>query len=223
VWAEQAIFTSLPRRGRDGYHLVSRSRGIGGSDAQAISMWSPSHESLIVDEHNRVSVNFHPLPGGRFALSRSCEGPPEYSGRGGRQLFTHVLVLDEQALRTAGHQPFAVYRNALAIGCLVYQVDPPARLEPIKLPRIHVPTDPETWISRSIELGLPPVEPLRQRILTGRAVRFAFPGDRVALAECLVGSLPPESVTSLSFATSLRPSSVRPFGLSLVDRDVRRP
>jgi hypothetical protein len=221
VWVEQAIFTSLQRRGRDGYHLVSRSPGIGGADAQAISTWSPSHGSLIVDEHNRVSVNFHPLPGGRFALSRSCEGPPEYSGRGGRQLFTYVLILDEQALRTTGHQPIALYRNALALGCLVYQANPPARLEPIRLPRTHVPIDPETWIARGVELGLPPVEPLRQRVLTGRPMRFAFPGDRIALAECLVGTLPPEAVASLSFATSLRPSSVRPFTLSLVDSGTR--
>jgi hypothetical protein len=217
VWVEQAIFTSLPRRGRDGYHLVSRSRGIGGADAQSISTWSPSHGSLIVDEHNRVSINFHPLAGGRFALSRSCEGPPEYSGRGGRQLFTHVLVLDVQTLRAVAHQPFALYRNAMALGCLVYQVDPPTRLEPVKLPAIHTPGDPESWTSRAAELGFPAIEPLRQRILSGVPVRFAFHGDRIALAECLVGSLAPEVVEKLSFATSLRPSSVRPFVLSLID------
>jgi hypothetical protein len=221
VWVEQAIFTSLPRRGQEGYHLVSRSKGVGSADAQAISTWSPSHGSLLVDPHNRVSVNFHPLPSGRFALSRSCEGPPEYSGRGGRQLFTLILILDDATLRAVGHQPFSLYRSALAIGCLVYQAAPPARLEPIRLPGLHVPRDSQAWLSRAVELGLPPIEPLRDRILSGRPVRFAFPGDRLALAECLVGSLAPEVVCGLSFATSLRPSSVRPFALSLVDGRTR--
>jgi len=67
VWVEQAIFTSLPRHGRGGYHLVSRSKGVSGQDAQAISRWSPSHGSLLQDQSNRVSVNFFSLPGGRFA------------------------------------------------------------------------------------------------------------------------------------------------------------
>ena len=98
VWVEQAIFTSLPRHGRGGYHLVSRSKGVSGQEAQAISRWSPSHGSLLQDQSNRVSVNFFSLPGGRFALSRSCEGPPEYSGRGGRQLYTHILIIDSKNL-----------------------------------------------------------------------------------------------------------------------------
>lgn len=217
MWFEQAIFTSLPRRGRGGYHLVSRSNGVGGADAQAISSWSPSHGSLLVDEHNRVSVNFHPLPEGRFALSRSCEGPPEYSGRGGRQLYTHALIVDERSLQAVGGQPFTLYRNALAIGGLLYQPNPPARLEPIQLPGFHVPREPESWLSLSAELGLPPLQPLRDRLLAGRAVRFAYAGDRIALAECLVGSLTPEAASRVSFATSLRPSSVRPFVLSLVN------
>ena len=46
VWAEQAIFTSLPRRGRGGYHLVSRSRGVGderrtGPGALGAVAWRP--------------------------------------------------------------------------------------------------------------------------------------------------------------------------------------
>ena len=102
MWVEQAIFTSLPRHGRGGYHLVSRSKGVSGQEAQAISRWSPSHGSLLQDQSNRVSVNFFSLPGGQFALSRSCEGPPEYSGRGGRQLYTHILIIDSKNLEAVG-------------------------------------------------------------------------------------------------------------------------
>ena len=41
--AEQAIFTSLARRGKSGYHLVARSPGVTESEASALATWSPSH------------------------------------------------------------------------------------------------------------------------------------------------------------------------------------
>src|SRR5271166_2867553 len=139
VWVEQAIFTSLPRHGRGGYHLVSRSRGVTGPEAQAITRWSPSHGSLLQDQSNRVSVNFFSLPGGRFALSRSCDGPPEYSGRGGRQLYTHILIINAEYLEADAGQPFVIYRNALALGHLFYQINPAELLEPIERPGSSVP------------------------------------------------------------------------------------
>jgi hypothetical protein len=54
------------------------------------------------------------------------------------------------------------------------------------------------------------------QLLAGRSVTLRHPGDRIALAECLLGQLPGEVLTSVSFATSLQPSSVRPFRLLLV-------
>jgi len=217
VWVEQAIFTSLPRHGRGGYHLVSRSKGVSGPEAQAISRWSPSHGSLLQDQSNRVSVNFYALPGGRFGLSRSCEGPPEYSGRGGRQLYTHILILDDRNLEAVSWQPFVISNNALALGHLYYQINPPELLPSIELPGFHPVRDPAAWLDRAARLGLPPLEPLRDRLLAGRAVRFSFAGDRALLAECLIGCLPGDRVGRVSFATSLQPSSMRPFVLSLVD------
>ena len=222
MWVEQAIFTSLPRHGRGGYHLVSRSKGVSGQEAQAISRWSPSHGSLLQDQSNRVSVNFFSLPGGRFALSRSCEGPPEYSGRGGRQLYTHILIIDSKNLEAVGGQPFVIYHNALALGHLFYQINPAELLEPIELPGFHAALDPAAWLDRARKLGLPPLEPLRDRLLAGRPVRFSFAGDRAVLAECLIGSLGSGAVHKISFATSLQPSSDRPFVLSLVDNRKQR-
>lgn len=113
MWAEQAIFTSLPRRGKAGYHLVARSPGVSDLEAGAVTTWSPSHGALIIDEANRISVSFYSLPSGRYAIARTCPGLAEYSGRGGRQLYTHTLVIDDKTLRQAGNQPWAVYRNAL--------------------------------------------------------------------------------------------------------------
>jgi hypothetical protein len=222
VWVEQAIFTSLPRHGRGGYHLVSRSRGIPEGDAQAIARWAPSHGGLLLDQKNRISVNFHPLPSGRYALSRSCEGPPEYSGRGGRQVYTHILVLDEPCLAAIDWQIFEIYHNALALGLLFYQVNPPSKLESINLPGFHRGFAPEVWRTRAIESGLPDLEPLRERLESGRAVRFGYDGDRTSLIEYLVGSLSAEVLFRISFTSSLQPSAVRPFVLSLVDNALAR-
>jgi hypothetical protein len=221
VWAEQAVFTSLPRRGRGGYHLVSRSQGVRATDAQALVRWAPSHGALIADGKNRTSVNFHPLPSGQFALSRTCAGPPEYSGRGGRQLYTHSLIVDDAVMQAVGFQPFSVYRDAMAMGYLLYQPDPSEVLEPVRLSQLHPFGNAAFWTGKALELGLPPLEPLQKQLQSGHQLRFAFSGDRIALAECLIGLLSPEVVTRTSFATSLVPSSDRPFVLALVKQSSR--
>jgi hypothetical protein len=219
VWAEQAIFTSIPRRGRGGYHLVSRSRGLSDTEAQALTRWAPSHGALIVDGRNQTSVNFHPLPGGRFALSRTCAGPAEYSGRGGRQFYTHFLIVDEPALEAVGFQTFTLYRDAMAMGYLLYQPDPDDVLEPVRLSRIHTRRDPGYWEGRAVEMDLPPLGPLSRRLQEGPPLRFAYNGDRIALAECLIGVLSPDTARRISCSTSLIPSSMRPMDLTLVSGD----
>jgi GTPase-associated protein 1 len=217
VWAEQAIFTSLPRRGKAGYHLVARSPGVSDSEANALTIWSPSHGALIVDDSNRSSANFHPLPGGRYALSRTCEGLGEYSGRGGRQLYTHALIVDDKKLRQAGNQPFSLYRDALALGYLHYRPEPDTTLRPVKLSSLYLATDPAYWTERAGALGLSSLEDWLERLTSNQAVELAYAGDRMLLAECLIGLVPPESRPQVSFATSLRPSMVRPYQLVLID------
>jgi hypothetical protein len=217
VWVEQAIFTSMARRGRSGYHVVASSPGVSESEAASLVTWSPSHGALLVDALNRSSVNFHPLPGGRFALSRTCEGPPEYSGRGGRQLYTHALILDEDQLRQAGRHPISLYWAALALGILRHRADPDPVLKPVKLPTVYSQGGVPGWQARAREIGLPALEPLRDKLASCQAITVPYPGNRIVLAEYLLGTLPGEMVSLVSFATSLQPSAVRPFRLSLVN------
>jgi hypothetical protein len=82
VLADQAIFTSAMRRGKAGYHLVARSPGVTESEARTLSTWCPSHGGMIVDAANSASVNFHPLPSGRYALSRTARGGPNTAAEG---------------------------------------------------------------------------------------------------------------------------------------------
>ena len=216
MWAEQAIFTSMDVGGRSGYHVVARRRASPSPRPTSLATWSPSHGALIVDAVNRSSVNFHPLSGGRYALSRTCEGPPEYSGRGGRQLYTHALILDQEKLRQAGHQPFALYWDALALGILRHRAEPDPVLKPVKLPTVYSQGGVPGWQARAREIGLPPLEPLRDKLASGQAITVPYLGNRIVLAEYLLGILPGELLSLVSFTTSLQPSAVRPYRLSLV-------
>lgn len=217
MWAEQAIFTSMTRLGKSGYHVVARSAGLSESDAIILATWSPSHGALIVDAANRVSVNFHPMPGRRYALSRTCEGPPEYSGRGGRQLYTHALIFETTKLKQADYQPFAIYRDALALGYFHYRGEPQTILPTVELSVTYLHPDESTWADRAQALGLTNVETLRRKLSSGEDVKLSYSGDRVALAECLIAPLKSEVRSEISFATSLHPSAVRPYRLVLVD------
>jgi hypothetical protein len=216
VQADQAIFTSLTRRGKSGYHLVSRSAGVTEGEAGALARWCPSHGALIVDGSNRASVNFHPMPGGRFALSRTCEGRPEYSGRGGRQVYTHVLLFDAAKLRQSGYRPFVIYRDALALGYFQYRPDPDPVLGPAPLSSVYPRREAAAWSVTARGLGLPVFDSVVTQVQAGQGVVLPYDGDRVALAESLVDQLDPETLMTTSFATSLHPSSVRPYLLNLV-------
>ena len=216
MWAEQAIFTSLSRQGRAGYHVVARSPGVTDAEASSLATWSPSHGALVVDDVNRTSVNFHPLAGGRLALSRTCHGAAEYSGRGGRQVYTHALIVDSNTLRKAGGNPLALYRDALALGYFLHRPEPDRLLKPVPLSFIRPRVDAANWAERARELELPDLQPAMAELLAGRSVTLRHAGDRVALAECLLGQLPSAVLSALSFSTSLQPSTVRPFRLLLV-------
>ncbi|MFO0909555.1 MAG: hypothetical protein U0794_14570 [Isosphaeraceae bacterium] len=214
--ADQAIFTSLDRRGKAGYHIVARSPGVSDGEAAALGRWCPSHDSLIFDEANPISVNFHALPGGRFALSRTCRGRPEYSGRGGWQTYTHVLVLEVETLRKSRFRPFRIYRDALALGYFHYKTEPTASLAKVSLLTYYPKRGAETKLAAARALGLPFFDSVVTQLTAGQSVVLPFEGDRITLAESLLDQVEPEAIPDISFATSLRPSSVRPYLLHVV-------
>jgi hypothetical protein len=216
VLVDQAIFTSMVRRGKAGYHVVSRSPGVTESEESALSTWSPSHGGLVVDGDNCASANFFPLPSGRYAIARTREGGSEYSGRGGRQLFTRAVIVDAAKLRSANYQPFAIYRDALALGHLAYMLNPEPTLRKVELSQVYTPREDDAFAPVIRELGMPVLEAIIAQLDAGRPVVECYTGDRTFLAEFLLARLSPETALVTSFATSLHPSSVRPFRLNLV-------
>ena len=212
---DQAIYTSLPRAGKEGYHVVGRSPGVSEADAAALASWSPSHGALLVDDANRVSVNFHPLTDGRLALSRTCEGPPEYSGRGGKQIYTHAIIFEAALLEQANGSPMALYRDALALGTFRYRPEPKPVLEQIEVGRCHRDPGRGFWKARACELGLPDLDGLGERLIAGERLELRHPADRLRFAECILGSLPRHVLPAITVSTSLRPSSTRSFHLAI--------
>lgn len=210
--ADQAIYTSLPRSGREGYHVVSRSRGVTDTDARTLASWCPSHGSLIVDGENRASVNIHPVSDGRIAISRTIEGRPEYSGRGGRQVYTHAILVDSDAIRRSGIVPIALYLDAMALGVFRYRTDPGTTLEEVELGDCHRPPG----VGEPAPLSTSELAGLRERLAVGDPVELHHPGDRRRFVEQLLGTLPRDLATTLSVSTSLTPSTARPFTLRII-------
>jgi len=133
VAVEQAIFTSAQTSSKDGYQLVAWSPGISSEDARTLAVWGPAHDSMIVDDPTDVSLNFHPLGDHKFCVSRTVLGSAEYSGRGGRQVYTHCFILDAASFRKFQNDPFRVLSAALAI----HDLRPGAKL-PTDLPSMKM-------------------------------------------------------------------------------------
>jgi len=133
VAVEQAIFTSARTSSKDGYQLVAWSPGISSEDARQLAVWGPAHDSMIVDDPSDVSLNFHPLAEHKFCVSRTVLGSAEYSGRGGRQVYTHCFVLDAASFLKFQNDPFRVLSAALAI----HDLRPGAKL-PSDLPSLKM-------------------------------------------------------------------------------------
>ena len=106
-----------------------------------------------------------------------------------------------------------LYRDALALGYFHYQPNPDPQLGPVDL--LSCDTTPEEALVHPAlkELGLPAIESAVAQLDAGQSVSLSYRGDRASLAEYLIGRLSPETVLKTSFATSLHPSSVRPYRL----------
>src|SRR6516225_2783648 len=131
---EQAIFTSAKTDRSRGYQLVSASPGIGSDEARELAAWGPSHGSLCDAGPNGSSVNFHPLPSGRWCVGQTVASGEEYSGRGGVRVYTRSFVVDMETLRRFANNPFTVLRALRSRGLLTVENSPPPKLVSIDLP-----------------------------------------------------------------------------------------
>lgn len=215
-FVEQAVFTSAETDRQTGYQLAGAGRNLAEEDARALSVWGPSHDALA-PHAERASVNFHPLPSGAYAVSRTCLNGWEYSARGGGRVYTQYLVVHPGVLRKFANNPFALLTAAVASESLRFYDRVPPVLEPLRL------------LGRAADLDLSGLEralyrfghqwfPVVTELLLTSDGPLAIAGTE-KLDKWIAGLIqliPPPWRPLLSFTTALRFSVHRPFRLLTV-------
>ncbi len=212
---EQAIFTSIRRTGMDGYQLASVSPGITQPDERALAQWGPAHDALC--EGAAESVNFHPLPSGAMAVSRTMATTAEYSGRGGLRVYTHSLIITPQLLEKFGGNAFRIYEAALFSGRIEEQADPSAQLPAIAIAGRASVLD-ESLLRKLLENGnnvAVLVEAINALLMHGTAVVVNCPQSARVCAG-VINLLPPAVRSRYSWTTGLSPAGQRPFALHVL-------
>lgn len=216
MFLEQAIYTSSKTRHGEGYHVVAKSPGIAGDIVAALNRWCPSHATLGSDM-DAESLNFHRLVGSTFAFSRTVYGGKEFSGRGGLQVVSIVLLLDQSHLKGYENNPFHLARVARSRGHLRWSPPIPDRLPQVELPDF----DPVESLLLGEE-SCPEIDSIPQRIRCGKRVAVVTgQGGTSArsnkIAEAVLKSMPVSERINFSFTTGLKWSKQRPFQLHMLE------
>ncbi|MGD9856154.1 MAG: hypothetical protein AB7U20_14515 [Planctomycetaceae bacterium] len=210
---EQALFTSAQTRQSRGYHLVARSPGVTDRLVQTLSVWGPTHDSLIGKTADAISLNYFAADDDWRVLSRTVYGPSEYSGRGGFRVETNLALLRRGQLSGYGNNPLAVARIILALGYLRLRTSAKSDLNPLKLPE-----------STLIAERMGAEQDVRRKSLIDEILdklrdrRVAVIGERDAasVVASVLNRLPERHRDSLSFTTGLKPSLHRKFDLQFL-------
>jgi hypothetical protein len=216
---EQAVFTSAETGRAGGYQVVAASPGIGEADLRELAAWGPSHGSLLDSGSNGASLNFHPLPSGAHCVSRTTPAGWEYSGRGGVRVYTHCLVVPVRVAARFAHNPFALWRAAVANGSVQVCREVPRRLEAIQLPGRAAAVDTALLAQLCVNPGAEWMAALVQAAVT--SVTLAIVGDLPAeqVIAGLINCLPLDCRPAFSFSTGLTFSSRRPFRVVALSSD----
>lgn len=208
---QQAIFTSLRSRRHQGYHLVSHSPGFDASLVPVLSTWGPSHGSLLNDQPTAESVNFAPLTPDWYAVSRTTYGGPEYSGRGGLQVFTRFILLRQDQLAGYENNALALIRTAMTLGFLRLHVAPPEQLD-----AIEIPDHPLVDVAEEVESMHVPIDDVMRILRFQNRVAILGLGNPYPTLAKIIRGTPCDERLSLSFTTGLKPSVHRDFRLHFV-------
>lgn len=216
---EQAVFTSALTDRSGGYQLIARSSGVTDAEARELSIWGPSHDSLLDAGPSGASVNFFPLAGGAWCISKTCTAGQEYSGRGGFRIYTQCLVAPGETLERFAFNPFAVLRATLASGALQVFDQPPKLLPPLRLGGRSPAVDPVLLEQVTKELGPARLARLVKAALDRGPLGIVSSARPENVFAALINCLPLEERKAFSFSTGLRYSPQRPFRLITVAAD----
>ncbi len=217
---DQAIYTSEKNYKRRGYQLVARSTGVNSDIAREISQWSPSHGAILSTERNAHCVSFFPVTPDKIAIGRTVYGLPEYSGRGGLQVYTHYLIVKREHLAGFDNDAWKLWTVARSQGLMQWAPRQDSSLPTLSLIDHWALVDaPQRHFDRS-EL----VSSVRDSLASGRRVAVIDPERPFELLKHIFAAVAPESRLDVSFGVGLKPSVERPFKLQIipkVDLDIR--
>ncbi|MCA9169935.1 MAG: hypothetical protein KDB23_19805 [Planctomycetales bacterium] len=205
---EQAVFTSARSRKSQGYHLVAASQGLDENVLRALIKWGPSHASLTSSAANAESFNYHALTDNWQAVSRTVYGGPEYSRRGGLQVFTHYLLLRTEQWAGYDNNPMALARTAQLLGHLRLHI-----VTHDVLPQVELPDTAISVGTRAVSLLSIPLQEILQILrLQDRLALIGCP-DPAAAVGLLIREFPYNERLRLTFTTGLKLSIDREFRL----------
>ncbi len=216
---EQAIFTSVRSERLDGYQLAARSSGVTEELAKELTGWGPAHDSMWVNEPGATSVNCHGLSDSRVCISLTTLSGAEYSGRGGGRVYTQMLVLPREGLAKFAGDPFLVLRALAASGRMFVYDQVPKDLPTIPLIGRASGQQPDFVADVVNKAGAETIAELTEAVTGSQAVNVITDLSVERLFQALLYHLEPSERLDLSFTTGLKPSSRRPFKLSIVPDD----
>ena len=218
---EWAIFTSSDR-GAAGRGVVAHSPGIYEEDLQELTVWGPSHDSMLDPGPEAESINFHPLPSGSWCISRS-RPVGEQSHAGGQRIVTHCLVVSTTVLARFGNNPFAIIQAAMGEGLCRDETKVPgtfSRLEPLVFGASGAPAVDEALVaSLATDPGAENMAYLLQELRDAVCAALSGATQPAHLIAGLFNCLPPECRLEFTFSTGLKFSPRRPFRIVALSGD----
>ncbi|PQO26859.1 hypothetical protein [Blastopirellula marina] len=211
VTIQQAIFTSAQTARLDGYHLVAASNGITPEDSRELAVWCPAHDAMLRDDLAAYSVNFHPVGERRYCVSRTINGQHEYSGRGGRQVYTHCLLINATDFAQFANNPFHLLAAATVDANLCWRSSLPSELSEIKLVPAGKPVDMALFKqSQAARTPYMMTAWFQEALDKPRLALTGYGGDESLFAQ-FFNLVPVNLRPEFSFSTGLRYSPRRPF------------
>lgn len=222
---KQAVYTSVRTGRNEGYQLAARSPGISDQEARELMQWGPGHDSLYPDSPAETSINFHHVESGAYCVSQTKLAGREYSGRGGRRVHTHMVLVPPQTLLRFANNPFRVMDALIAAGRVESCEDVPARLEPVNLIGRASPVNTTNLKQVLRHTGPHALAALVNAALNTQRLGLVSKISGQKLFRALLDLLPLSARPAFSLTTGLRVSATRNYRLvvlpSLADEQRR--
>lgn len=222
---EQAFFTSATGNAKEGYQLVSASKGLSSPLRDRLTGWGPTHDAMAFADRDSPAISWFTLPGEKnvswrvLAITR-CESA-EYSGRGGGCTTTR-FVLSPEATWSAFHwDPFRVV-DALAVRPEKSSAPNGGNSDEATIVLLCTRShwcrgDIAAESSRLLGAGL--VASIAGAIVGGEHISMTTKSHSESIVRSLVNLLPVAARMKLSFTTGLRPTQQRPLQLHVLPEE----